>query len=81
MVIFGAIDALFAKTDVKVRDIGILVVNISSFNPIPSLASMIVNRYKLRGDVVSCNLGGMGCSAGLISIDLAKRLLQVIPPL
>ncbi|XP_057771427.1 3-ketoacyl-CoA synthase 11-like [Salvia miltiorrhiza] len=80
MVIFGAIDALFAKTAaVNVRDIGILVVNISSFNPIPSLASMIVNRYKLRGDVVSCNLGGMGCSAGLISIDLAKRLLQVQP--
>ncbi|KAH6769973.1 3-ketoacyl-CoA synthase 11 [Perilla frutescens var. hirtella] len=79
MVIFGAIDALFAKTKVKVRDIGILVVNISSFNPIPSLSSMIVNRYKLRGDVVSCNLGGMGCSAGLISIDLAKRLLQVQP--
>ncbi|XP_042044845.1 3-ketoacyl-CoA synthase 11-like [Salvia splendens] len=79
MVIFGSIDALFAKTEVNVRDIGILVVNISSFNPIPSLASMIINRYKLRGDIVSCNLGGMGCSAGLISIDLAKRLLQVQP--
>ncbi|KAL0414446.1 UNVERIFIED_CONTAM: 3-ketoacyl-CoA synthase 20 [Sesamum radiatum] len=79
MIICGAIDDLFAKTRVKPRDIGILVVNISAFNPTPSLASMIVNRYKLRGDVVSCNLGGMGCSAGLIAIDLAKRLLQVQP--
>jgi 3-ketoacyl-CoA synthase len=26
---------------------------------------------------LSYNLGGMGCSAGLISIDLAKDLLQV----
>ncbi|KAL0348922.1 UNVERIFIED_CONTAM: 3-ketoacyl-CoA synthase 11 [Sesamum angustifolium] len=76
MIICGAIDDLFAKTRVKPRDIGILVVNISAFNPTPSLSSMIVNRYKLRGDVVSCNLGGMGCSAGLIAIDLAKRLLQ-----
>ncbi|KAG8370308.1 hypothetical protein BUALT_Bualt14G0103400 [Buddleja alternifolia] len=77
MAIFGAIDDLFAKTRVNPRDIGIVIVNISAFNPTPSLSSMIVNRYKLRGDVVSCNLGGMGCSAGLISIDLAKRLLQV----
>ncbi|KAL3626350.1 3-ketoacyl-CoA synthase 20 [Castilleja foliolosa] len=79
LVMFGAIDDLFAKTKVRPRDIGIVVVNISLFNPTPSLSSMIVNRYKLRGDVVSCNLGGMGCSAGMISIDLAKRLLLVQP--
>ncbi|KAF9588144.1 hypothetical protein IFM89_007620 [Coptis chinensis] len=29
--------------------------------------------------VLSYNLGGMGCSAGLISIDLAKHLLQEHP--
>ncbi|KAF3974480.1 hypothetical protein CMV_002201 [Castanea mollissima] len=40
---------------------------------------MVVNRYKLRGNILSYDLGGMGCSAGLISIDLAKRLLQVQP--
>ncbi|GFP86062.1 3-ketoacyl-coa synthase 11 [Phtheirospermum japonicum] len=79
LVMFGAIDDLFAKTRVRPRDIGIVVVNISLFNPTPSLSSMIVNRYKLRGDVVSCNLGGMGCSAGMISIDLAKRLLLAQP--
>ncbi|KAJ6810799.1 fatty acid elongase 1 [Iris pallida] len=77
LVMFGAIDELFAKTAVKPKDIGILVVNCSLFNPTPSLTAMIVNRYKLRGNVVSYNLGGMGCSAGLISIDLAKQLLQV----
>ncbi|KAL6532379.1 hypothetical protein OROGR_014349 [Orobanche gracilis] len=75
MVMFGAIDDLFAKTEVKPIDIGVVVGNTSLFNPTPSLSSMIVNRYKLREDAVSCNLGGMGCSAGLISIDLAKRLL------
>ncbi|KAK4482838.1 hypothetical protein RD792_010010 [Penstemon davidsonii] len=79
MIICGAIDDLFAKTRVNPKDIGIVIVNISAYNPTPSLSSMIINRYKLRGDVVSCNLGGMGCSAGLISIDLAKRLLQVQP--
>ncbi|KAJ8457964.1 hypothetical protein OPV22_030890 [Ensete ventricosum] len=78
-VMFGAIDELLAKTGVKPKDIGILIVNCSLFNPTPSLSAMLVNHYKLRGNVVSYNLGGMGCSAGLISMDLAKNLLQVYP--
>uniref|UniRef100_A0A0D3HNJ6 3-ketoacyl-CoA synthase n=1 Tax=Oryza barthii TaxID=65489 RepID=A0A0D3HNJ6_9ORYZ len=76
-VMFGAIDAVLAKTGVRARDIGVVVVNCSLFNPTPSLSAMIVNHYKLRGNVATYNLGGMGCSAGLISIDLAKQLLQV----
>lgn len=78
-VMYGAIDDLFAKTSVKPKDIGILIVNCSLFNPTPSLSAMVVNHYKLRGNITSYNLGGMGCSAGLISIDLAKDLLQVHP--
>ncbi|KAK1550537.1 hypothetical protein Q3G72_020591 [Acer saccharum] len=38
---------------------------------------MIINKYKLRGNIRSFNLGGMGCSAGVIAIDLAKDMLQV----
>ncbi|XP_058222812.1 3-ketoacyl-CoA synthase 4-like [Rhododendron vialii] len=76
-VMFGALDALFCNTKVKPKDIGILVVNCSLFNPTPSLSAMIVNRYKLRGHVRSFNLGGMGCSAGVIAVDLAKDLLQI----
>ncbi|XP_072988803.1 3-ketoacyl-CoA synthase 1-like [Typha latifolia] len=76
-VMFGCLDALFESTAVDPsRDIGILVVNCSLFNPTPSLSSMIVNHYKMREDVKTFNLGGMGCSAGLIAIDLAKDLLQ-----
>ncbi|KAF8392300.1 hypothetical protein HHK36_022642 [Tetracentron sinense] len=77
MVMFGAVDELLAKTGLKAKDIGILVVNSSLFNPTPSLSAMIVNRYKLGENVISYNLGGMGCSAGLLSIGLAKQLLQV----
>ncbi|KAJ9681047.1 hypothetical protein PVL29_020111 [Vitis rotundifolia] len=78
-VMFGALDSLFSKTGVKPSDIGILIVNCSLFNPTPSLSAMIVNHYKLRTDISSYNLGGMGCSAGLISIDLAKHLLRANP--
>ncbi|XP_030541260.1 3-ketoacyl-CoA synthase 11-like [Rhodamnia argentea] len=78
-VMFGAVDQLLAKTRVKAKDIGILVVNCSLFNPTPSLSAMVVSHYKLSENVLSYNLGGMGCSTGLISIDLANQLLQVHP--
>lgn len=78
-VMFGALDSLFKKTGIKTEDISILIVNCSLFNPTPSLSSMIVNHYKLRPDIKSFNLGGMGCSAGLISVDLAKHLLKANP--
>ncbi|KAI3460918.1 hypothetical protein Pfo_017581 [Paulownia fortunei] len=76
-VIFGAIDALLAKTKVQCSEIGILIVNCTVFNVLPSLSSVVVNRYNLREDVSSYNLTGMGCSAGLLAIGLAKHLLQV----
>ncbi|KAL2328958.1 hypothetical protein Fmac_022385 [Flemingia macrophylla] len=76
-VMFGALDDLFANTKIKTKDIKIVIVNCSLFNPTPSLTAMIVNRYKMGCDVMTYNLGGMGCSAGLIAIDLAKNLLHL----
>nr|DAD36536.1 TPA_asm: hypothetical protein HUJ06_007177 [Nelumbo nucifera] len=52
-----------------------LVVNCSLFNPTPSLSAMIINKYKLRGNIRSFNLGKTECSAGVIAIDLAKDML------
>ena len=37
----------------------------------------MINKYKMRSDIKNYTLSGMGCSAGVISIDLAKDLLQV----
>ncbi|PKA64008.1 3-ketoacyl-CoA synthase 10 [Apostasia shenzhenica] len=78
-VIFGALDELFAQTRIRPKDVGVLVVNCSLFNPTPSLSAMIVNHYKMRGNILSYNLGGMGCSAGIISVDLAADMLQANP--
>ncbi|KAI5392942.1 3-ketoacyl-CoA synthase 4 [Lathyrus oleraceus] len=76
-VMFGALENLFVNTNLNPKEIGILVVNCSLFNPTPSLSSMIVNKYNLRSNIMSFNLGGMGCSAGVIAIDLARDLLRV----
>ncbi|GAB4833091.1 hypothetical protein Ancab_007150 [Ancistrocladus abbreviatus] len=78
-VIFGALDELFEKTRIRPKDVGILVVNCSIFNPTPSLSAMIINHYKMRGNILSFNLGGMGCSAGIIALDLARDMLQANP--
>ncbi|KAK8702377.1 hypothetical protein V6N13_020733 [Hibiscus sabdariffa] len=56
-VMFGALDSLFEKIGVKSKDVGILIVNCSLFNPAPSFSAMIVNHYKLRTDIKSYNLG------------------------
>lgn len=77
LVIFSAMDDLFSKTGLKPKDIDILVVNCSLFCPTPSLSAMVINRYKMRGNTMSFNLSGMGCSAGVIAVDLANNLLQV----
>lgn len=77
MVIFEAMGTLFQQTRVRPEDIGILVVNCSLFSPVPSLCSMIINKFKMRDDIKSFNLSGMGCSAGVISVGLAKSLLRV----
>ncbi|KAL6605810.1 hypothetical protein ACP70R_041463 [Stipagrostis hirtigluma subsp. patula] len=79
-VIFSSIDDLFAKTNTNPKTIDILITNCSAFNPTPSLVDMIVNKYKLRGDIRSIHISGMGCSAGLISVEVAKNLLQVAAP-
>ncbi len=38
------------------KQIGILVVNCSLFNPTPSLAAMVINHFKMRSNIISYNL-------------------------
>ncbi|XP_077230786.1 3-ketoacyl-CoA synthase 6-like [Tasmannia lanceolata] len=79
VVIFSAVDSLLERMGIKPKDIDILIVNCSLFSPTPSLSAMVVNKYKMRSNIRSFNLSGMGCSAGLISVDLARDILQVHP--
>merc|ERR1712187_852145 len=78
-VIFPIVQRVLEKTGLAAKDIDFLIVNCSLFSPTPSLCAMISNKFKFRQDVRSYNLSGMGCSANVISVDLAKQLMENQP--
>lgn len=79
VVIFDCVRDLLKKTKTKGKDIDFLVINCSLFSPTPSLCSMVINEFGMRADISSYNLSGMGCSAGVISVELVKNLLAGRP--
>ncbi|GAB2226587.1 hypothetical protein Droror1_Dr00022398 [Drosera rotundifolia] len=76
---FTSIDSVLKKTGIEPHEIDILVLNCGLVASTPSLTTEIINWYKMRSDIKSFNLSGMGCSAGLVSIGLARDLLRVNP--
>jgi len=78
-VIFPLVREVLERADIKPDCIDFLIINCSLFSPTPSLCAMVCNEFCLREDVRTYNLGGMGCSANVIAVDLAKKLLQNEP--
>jgi 3-ketoacyl-CoA synthase len=78
-ILFPLVRELFEKTGISPKNIDFLIVNCSLCQPTPSFCAMICHEFQLRKDVRTYNLGGMGCSANVISVDLAKQLLQNEP--
>ncbi|XP_054822696.1 probable 3-ketoacyl-CoA synthase 21 [Prosopis cineraria] len=76
-IMFAAIAHLYQQSNINPKAIDILITNSSVFSPTPSLSAMVVNKFRMRSDIMSFNLSGMGCSAGLISVSLARDLLRV----
>ena len=76
MVLFGTVSELLSRLGLSPADVDILVVNCSLFNPTPSLSAMIINHFKMRSVVTSFNLAGMGCSAGVLAVQLVQKLLE-----
>ena len=74
---FSCVQDLLRKTGLKGRQVDVLVVNCSLYCPTPSLSAAIVNHFKMREDVKTFNLGGMGCSANVIAVALVNDILKV----
>jgi len=78
-VVFPIVREVLDKARLSPSDVDFLIVNCSLFVPTPSICAMITHHFKMRSDIRSYNLGGMGCSANVISVDLAKQLIQNTP--
>ncbi|KAM7251891.1 hypothetical protein ACFE04_023774 [Oxalis oulophora] len=76
-VLFSIVGTLLSKKKINPKSIDILVSNCSLFCPTPSITAMIINKFGFRSNVKSVSLSGMGCSAGILAINLAKDLLKV----
>jgi 3-ketoacyl-CoA synthase len=78
-VAYGAVREVLAKAGVHPRQVGIVITNCSLFNPTPSLSACVMNHFKMPSSTINYSLGGMGCSAGVVAVDLAKQMLQLHP--
>ncbi|KAI8010861.1 putative 3-ketoacyl-CoA synthase 21 [Camellia lanceoleosa] len=74
---FSTVTELSEQTNINLKSIDILITNYSMFSPTPSLSAVVVNEFNMRSNIMSFNLSGMGCSAGIGSVGLAKDLLKV----
>lgn len=45
-----------------------------------ALLPQVVHKFKMRSDIQSYHLGGMGCSSGVIAVNLIRDLLVVRAP-
>ncbi|XP_071686744.1 3-ketoacyl-CoA synthase 12-like [Rutidosis leptorrhynchoides] len=70
------IERLLKRTGVSPLEIDVLVVNISMLACMPSLSSRIVHKYKMREDIKTYNLSGMGCSASFVSINIVESIFK-----
>ena len=75
-IIFDIVEKAMKKAGLGPKDIDVLVINCSLFSPTPSLCATVITHFKMRGDIYSYNLSGMGCGASLLAVDLAKNMLQ-----
>lgn len=79
MVYGQVITEVLRKTGLKPTDIDILITNSSIYCPTPSIASMVVNMFKMREDVQCYHMGGMGCAMGVVGLNLVRDMLIAHP--
>eukprot|EP00877_Chromochloris_zofingiensis_P011523 jgi/Chrzof1/6624/Cz19g03050.t1_LCKAS8[v5.2] len=75
----SAVEEVLSKARVRPQQINFVVTNSSLFNPTPSLSATIMNHFKMSSSTINYSLGGMGCSASVIAIELARTLLDQNP--
>jgi 3-ketoacyl-CoA synthase len=71
--------AAAAVAGLKPTEIDILITNTSIYCPTPSIASLVINMFKMREDVQAYHMGGMGCAFGVVGLSLVRDMLIAHP--
>ncbi|KAK9835216.1 hypothetical protein WJX81_006372 [Elliptochloris bilobata] len=79
LALFTCVQKVLDKTGLKAKDVDALITNCCTFNPVPSLSAAVVNHFKMKQSVKTYHIGGMGCAASVIAMDLAQELLKNHP--
>ena len=78
-VAFDVVRGVLNKAGVHPRQVGVVITNSSLFNLTPSLSAAIMNHFKMPSTTTNYHLAGMGCSAGVVAVDLARQCLETMP--
>ncbi|KAL7719663.1 3-ketoacyl-CoA synthase [Entamoeba marina] len=70
-----ACDEAFESTGIKPQEVDCVITSCTFFNPTPSISAMLMNHYKMKQTCKNYHLGGQGCAASVIAVDLAKDYL------
>ena len=76
-ILFDVTADVLSKSGTRPDQVDVVITSCSCFAPTPSMAAMIVNKFKMRKDVLTYSMAGLGCSSSLVCVDLAKHLLKV----
>ena len=79
IIICQVLEQLFERTGVQPKEVDYLIINCSLFSPTPSLCALACSKFRFRSNLRTYNLSGQGCSASLLSVDLATELLRANP--
>lgn len=65
------------RSGLRPCDVDILVTACSIYCPTPSMASMVVNHFKMRPDIKSFHLAGMG-ACGTANHNCAALIMELV---
>ncbi|MEA1786394.1 type III polyketide synthase [Arenibacter sp. GZD96] len=74
-----ALNKALKKGSLKPKDIDYIITVSCTGIMIPSLDAYLINKFKMRQDIIRLPVTEMGCAAGISGIIYAKRFLQANP--
>jgi len=67
---------LIEQAGININELDLVIVNQTTGNTLPSISTYVLSELDCSRNALTLNIGYMGCSAALIAIDTAARLMR-----